>query len=108
MQAIDFRENFSFAPLGLAHFSVLAPMACAVGCILSPFRGFFVAESTVPSGCGMQFSHAIQDVSFQNGELQVRTENDKPTTHATALDHCAGVNFRVRLVCTETGRPFTV
>ena len=22
--------------------------------------------------------------------------------------HCAGANFRVRLVCTETGRPFMV
>src|ERR1039458_2449541 len=32
------RENSSFAPLGLAHFS-LVPTACAVGCILTPLRG---------------------------------------------------------------------
>src|ERR1035438_9861355 len=32
------RENSSFAPLGLAHFSLVST-ACAVGCILAPLRG---------------------------------------------------------------------
>jgi len=33
------RQNYSYAPPGLDHFP-LAPTACAVGCILSPLRGW--------------------------------------------------------------------
>ncbi len=35
------RGWFSFAPSGLAVYSFLNPTACAVGCILSPLRGWF-------------------------------------------------------------------
>jgi hypothetical protein len=33
--------GFSFAPSGLVIFSCFLPTACAVGCILSPLRGWF-------------------------------------------------------------------
>ena len=39
-----------FRPFGACSFPAVSPTACAVGCILSPLRGFSGAESTVPQG----------------------------------------------------------
>ena len=91
-------ENSSFAPSGLAHFPLSAPRLAPVGCILSPLRGFLGLNQLHRTGCGTKFSHATKGASSQT----TRERHTSPEPPG----HCAGANFRVRVVSTETGRPF--